>query len=161
PQIVITTIRFVSVIAATVLVLAPGNAMGLIWAFGILMVGLIPLFGIGFVFAALVVRFKEPYAFTQAANVLFAVITGTFYSVTVLPFWVQAISSAIPQTFVVQDMRLVIESVNNLFGAAGTILVLLTMDIIYPFIGYYLFYIIEIHDKISSDLSYIMMYTQH
>src|SRR2546429_146424 len=100
---------FVSVIAATVLVLAPGNAIGLIWAFRILMVGLIPLFGIGFVFAALVVRFKEPYAFTQAANVLFAVITGTFYSVTVLPFWVQAISSAIPQTFVVQDMRLVID----------------------------------------------------
>src|SRR3989442_9588839 len=58
-QIVITTILFVSVIAASVLVLAPGNAIGLIWAFGILMVGLIPLFGIGFVFAALVVRFRS------------------------------------------------------------------------------------------------------
>jgi ABC-2 type transport system permease protein len=152
-QIVITTILFLSVIAATVLVLAPGSAIGLVWAFGILMVGLIPLFGIGFVFAALVVRFKEPYAFTQAANVLFAVITGTFYSVTVLPFWVQAISSAVPQTFVVQDMRLVMESVNNLFGAIGTILALLTMAIIYPFLGYSFFKLFEKRAKIHGDLS--------
>src|SRR2546422_567715 len=134
-------------------VLAPGHAIGLIWASGLLMVGLIHLFGIGFFFAALLVRFKEPYAFPQAANVLFAVITGTFYSVTVLPFWVQAISSAIPQTFVVQDMRLVIESVNNLFGAAGTILVLLTMAVIYPFLGYSFFKLFEKRAKIHADLS--------
>jgi len=152
-QIVITTILFATVIAATVLVLAPGSAAGLVWAFGILMVGLIPLFGIGFVFAALVVRFKEPYAFTQAANVLFAVVTGTFYTVNFLPFWVQVISSAIPQTFVIQDMRLVVESVNSLFGAVGTILVLFTMAVIYPFLGYSFFKLFEKRAKIHGDLS--------
>jgi ABC-2 type transport system permease protein len=152
-QIVITTILFVTVIAATVLVLTPSSAVGLVWAFGILLVGLIPLFGIGFVFAALVVRFKEPYAFTQAANVLFAVVTGTFYSVAFLPWWVQLVSSAVPQTFVIQDMRLVVESVNSLFGAAGTILVLLTMAVIYPFLGYSFFKLFEKRAKIHGDLS--------
>ena len=152
-QIVITTILFVSVIVVTVLVLAPGGGVGLIWAFGILMVGLIPLFGIGFIFAALVVRFKEPYAFTQAANVLFAVVTGTFYSVGVLPVWVQVISSAIPQTFVIQDMRLVVGSVNSLFEAAGTVLALLTMAVIYPFLGYSFFKLFEKRAKIHGDLS--------
>jgi len=152
-QIVITTILFGSVIVATVLVLAPGSAVGLVWAFGILMVGLIPLFGIGFVFAALVVRFKEPYAFTQAANVLFAVVTGTFYTVSFLPVWVQVISSAIPQTFVIQDMRLVVESVNSLFGSLGTILILFTMAVIYPFLGYSFFKLFEKRAKIHGDLS--------
>jgi len=152
-QIVITTILFGSVIVATVLVLAPGSAVGLVWAFGILMVGLIPLFGIGFVFAALVVRFKEPYAFTQAANVLFAVVTGTFYTVSFLPVWVQVISSAIPQTFVIQDMRLVVESVNSLFGSLGTILILFAMAVIYPFLGYSFFKLFEKRAKIHGDLS--------
>ena len=152
-QIVITTILFGSVIVATVLVLTPGSAVGLVWAFGILMVGLIPLFGIGFVFAALVVRFKEPYAFTQAANVLFAVVTGTFYTVSFLPVWVQVISSAIPQTFVIQDMRLVVESVNSLFGSLGTILILFAMAVIYPFLGYSFFKLFEKRAKIHGDLS--------
>src|SRR4029077_15110657 len=116
-QIIITLIIFASVIAATVLVLVPGSALGLVEALAVLLIGLIPLFGIGFVFAALVVRFKEPYAFTQVANILFGVVTGTFYSVTFLPWWVQSISGSIPQTLVVQDMRLIIESANNLFGA--------------------------------------------
>jgi len=84
-QIVITSLMFAGIIVASVLLLEPRGAPGLILAFGILMIGLLPLFGLGFVFAGLVVRFKEPYAFTQAMNVLFAVVTGTFYNVTVLP----------------------------------------------------------------------------
>jgi ABC-2 type transport system permease protein len=152
-QIIITLIIFASVIAATVLILVPGSAVGLIEALAVLLIGLIPLFGIGFVFAALVVRFKEPYAFTQVANILFGVVTGTFYSVTVLPVWVQTISGSIPQTLVVQDMRLIIESASNLFGAIGTILILLVMAVVYPFLGYSFFKLFEKRAKVHGDLS--------
>ena len=152
-QIIITLIIFASVIAATVLVLVPGSALGLVEALAVLLIGLIPLFGIGFVFAALVVRFKEPYAFTQVANILFGVVTGTFYSVTFLPWWVQSISGSIPQTLVVQDMRLIIESANNLFSAIGTILILLVMAVVYPFLGYSFFKLFEKRAKIHGDLS--------
>ncbi|MBO0887523.1 ABC transporter permease [Candidatus Bathyarchaeota archaeon] len=152
-QIVVTVIIFMSVIGVTVLALAPGSILGLLGALAILVIGLVPLFGIGFVFAALVVRFKEPYAFTQVANVLFGVVTGTFYSVTVLPLWVQAIASAIPQTIVVADMRLTVESVSNLFGVFGTILVLLTMALVYPILGYSFFKLFERRAKVHGDLS--------
>jgi ABC-2 type transport system permease protein len=152
-QIVVTVIIFMSVIGVTVLALAPGSILGLLGALAILVIGLVPLFGIGFVFAALVVRFKEPYAFTQVANVLFGVVTGTFYSVTVLPFWVQAIASAIPQTIVVADMRLTVESVSNLFGVFGTILVLFTMALVYPILGYSFFKLFERRAKVHGDLS--------
>ena len=152
-QIVITTFMFVGVVVVSVLLLAPAGAAGLVGAFLILMVGLIPLFGLGFVFAALVVRFKEPYAFTQAVNILFAVVTGTFYSVGVLPFWVQIVSQAIPQTIVIQDMRLSVQSVNLLVGSYGTIFILLAMAVVYPFLGYSFFKLFERRAKVSGDLS--------
>ena len=152
-QIVITTLLFVGVVVVTVLLLAPAGAFGLVWAFLIMIVGLIPLFGIGFIFAAMVVRFKEPYAFTQAANVLFAVVTGTFYSIGVLPFWVQIVSQAIPQTIVIQDMRLSVQSIDLLIGSFGTLFVLLAMAVVYPFLGYSFFKLFERRAKVSGDLS--------
>lgn len=152
-QIVITSLLFGGVIVASVLLLEPRGALGLVPAFAILMIGLIPLFGLGFVFAALVIRFKEPYAFTQAANVLFAVLTGTFYNVTVLPWWAQYISTAIPQTIVIQDMRLAVESTQRLIGAYGTIFILLAMGIIYPLLGYSMFKQFERRAKVTGDLS--------
>lgn len=152
-QIVITSLLFGGVIVVSVLLLEPRGALGLILAFGILMIGLIPLFGLGFVFAALVIRFKEPYAFTQAANVLFAVLTGTFYNVTLLPVWAQYVSTAIPQTIVIQNMRLAVESVQGLVGAYGTIFILLAMAVIYPFLGYSMFKQFERRAKVTGDLS--------
>lgn len=152
-QIVITSLLFAGVIVASVLLLEPRGAPGLILAFGILMIGLLPLFGLGFVFAGLVVRFKEPYAFTQAMNVLFAVVTGTFYNVTVLPAWVRYVSAAVPMTIVIQDMRLAVESINLLIGAFGSIFILLTMGIVYPFLGYSLFKQFERRAKVTGDLS--------
>ena len=152
-QIVITSLMFAGIIVASVLLLEPRGAPGLILAFGILMIGLLPLFGLGFVFAGLVVRFKEPYAFTQAMNVLFAVVTGTFYNVTVLPAWVRYVSAAVPMTIVIQDMRLAVESINLLIDAFGSIFILLTMGIVYPFLGYSLFKQFERRAKVSGDLS--------
>ena len=152
-QIVITSLMFAGIIVASVLLLEPRGAPGLILAFGILMIGLLPLFGLGFVFAGLVVRFKEPYAFTQAMNVLFAVVTGTFYNVTVLPAWVRYVSAAVPMTIVIHDMRLAVESINLLIGAFGSIFILLTMGIVYPFLGYSLFKQFERRAKVSGDLS--------
>jgi len=152
-QIVITSLLFTGVIGVSVMLLAPEGALGLLLSFGILMVGLIPLFGIGFVFAALVVRFKEPYAFTQAANVLFGVLTGTFYNITLLPFWARLVSSAIPQTIMIQDMRLSIASIGSIIGAFGSILILLTMGLVYPTLGYYFFKQFERRAKVTGDLS--------
>ncbi len=152
-QIVITTLLFVGVVGVSVLLLAPQGALGLLVAFGILMIGLLPLFGIGFVFAALVVRFKEPYAFTQTMNVLFGVLAGAFYNVTILPFWARIISAAIPQSIVIEDMRLSVESVGNIIGAFGSLVALLIMGFVYPVLGYYFFKQFERRAKVSGDLS--------
>jgi ABC-2 type transport system permease protein len=152
-SVLITTLIFAGTIVTSVLILAPQGALGLIIAFAIILIGLIPLFGLGFVFAGLVVRFKEPYAFTQAMNVLFGVVTGTLYNVTVLPVWVRVVSGAVPQTIVIQDMRLAIESVSSVIGAFGSIFVLLTMGVVYPFLGYAVFKQFERRARVNGDLS--------
>ena len=152
-SVLITTLIFAGTIVASVLILAPQGALGLIIAFAIMLIGLIPLFGLGFVFAGLVVRFKEPYAFTQAMNVLFGVVTGTLYNVTVLPVWVRVVSGAVPQTIVIQDMRLAVESVGNVIGAFGSIFILLTMGVVYPFLGYAVFKQFERRARVTGDLS--------
>ena len=152
-SVLITTLIFAGTIVTSVLILAPQGALGLIVAFAIMLIGLIPLFGLGFVFAGLVVRFKEPYAFTQAMNVLFGVVTGTLYNVTVLPVWVRVVSGAVPQTIVIQDMRLAIESVSSVIGAFGSIFVLLTMCVVYPFLGYAVFKQFERRARVNGDLS--------
>jgi len=152
-SVLITTLIFAGTIVTSVLILAPQGALGLIIAFAIMLIGLIPLFGLGFVFAGLVVRFKEPYAFTQAMNVLFGVVTGTLYNVTVLPVWVRVVSGAVPQTIVIQDMRLAIESVSSVIGAFGSIFVLLTMGVVYPFLGYAVFKQFERRARVNGDLS--------
>jgi ABC-type polysaccharide/polyol phosphate export permease len=85
--------------------------------------------------------------------VLFAVVTGTFYNVTVLPAWVRYVSAAVPMTIVIQDMRLAVESINLLIDAFGSIFILLTMGIVYPFLGYSLFKQFERRAKVSGDLS--------
>ncbi len=152
-QIVITSLLFTGAIVVSVLILAPQNILGLALAFGIMMIGLVPLFGLGFVFAGLVIRFKEPYAFTQVMNVLFAVVTGTLYNVSVLPAWVRIISSIVPQTIVIQDMRLAIQSVDSVVGAYGSIFILLLMGLLYPSLGYGVFKQFERRAKVSGDLS--------
>lgn len=152
-QIVITTFMFGGVIVASVILLEPAHALGLIPAFAILLVGLLPLFGLGFVFSAVVIRFKEPYAFTQAMNVLFGVLAGTLYPITILPEWARLVSNVIPQTVVIQDMRASVQSIQELVGAYGTIFILLAMGVIYPFLGYSLFKQFERRAKASGDLS--------
>ena len=70
-DIAITTSIFFIVVGVTLALTMPGAYLGLIQAFLMLLIGLIPLFGIGFLFAGFVIKFKEPYVFTQMVNLIF------------------------------------------------------------------------------------------
>jgi ABC-2 type transport system permease protein len=116
-------------------------------------VGLIPLFGIGFLFAGFVVRFKEPYIFTQIVNLLFATLTGTYYPVTLLPYWVQLLSRALPQTYVIDDMRKIVLANQTLVGLSGSVFILLALAVAYPTLGYAIFKHIEKRAGVTGEFS--------
>jgi ABC-2 type transport system permease protein len=152
-DVVITTGIFFIVVGTTLAILLPSSFLSLIPAFLALLVGLIPLFGIGFLFAGFVIRFKEPYVFTQMVNLIFATLTGTYYPVTFLPYWAQFLSGILPQTYVIDDMRRIVLANQTLVSLYGSIFVLLALALAYPVIGYAVFKQIEKKAGVTGEFS--------
>ena len=152
-DVVITTAIFFAVAGATIAVTMPSASLTLLPAFAALLVGLIPLFGIGFLFAGLVVKFKEPYVFTQMVNLLFATLTGTYYPVALLPYWVQFFSDALPQTHVIDSMRRIVLANQTLVDLYGNVFILLALAVAYPSLGYAFFKRLEKKASVTGELS--------
>lgn len=152
-DIVITTVLFFGVVGVTVLVTMPGSFLSLMQAFLTLLVGLVPLFGIGFLFAGFVIKFKEPYVFTQILNLIFATLTGTYYPVTFLPYWVRFLSGALPQTYVIEDMRRIVLANQTLVNLYGSVFILLALALAYPTLGYAVFKQLEKKASVTGEFS--------
>ncbi len=152
-DIVITTSIFLVVVGATIAILLPSASLSLIQAFLALLIGLIPLFGIGFLFAGFVVKFKEPYVFVQIVNLIFATLTGTYYPVTFLPYWVQFLSGVLPQTYVIDEMRRIILADQTLVSLYGSVFILLALALAYPTIGYAVFKQLEKRASVTGEFS--------
>jgi ABC-2 type transport system permease protein len=152
-DIVITTGIFFIVVGVTLAIALPSAFLSLFPAFIALMVGLIPLFGIGFLFAGFVIRFKEPYVFIQMVNLVFATLTGTYYPVTFLPYWAQLLSGVLPQTYVIDDMRRIVLANQSLVSLYGSIFVLLVLALAYPVLGYAVFKRIEKRAGVTGEFS--------
>ncbi len=152
-DIVITTSIFLVVVGATIAILLPSASLSLIQAFLALLIGLIPLFGIGFLFAGFVVKFKEPYVFVQIVNLIFATLTGTYYPVTFLPYWTQFLSGVLPQTYVIDEMRRIILADQTLVSLYGSVFILLALALAYPTIGYAVFKQLEKRASVTGEFS--------
>jgi len=152
-DIAITTAIFLIVVGVTLAFTMPGAYLAFFQAFLILLIGLIPLFGIGFLFSGFVIKFKEPYIFTQMVNLIFGTLTGTYYPVTILPYWVQFLSNVLPQTYVISNMRQIVLANQTLVNLYGSIFVLLALALIYPAIGYVVFKKLEKDASVTGELA--------
>jgi ABC-2 type transport system permease protein len=152
-DVVITSALFLVVVGVSVAIVLPSSFLTVIPAFLALLLGLIPLFGIGFLFAGFVVRFKEPYVFTQIVTLLFATLTGTYYPVAFLPYWIQLLSGLLPQTYVIADMRQIVLANEALVNLYGSIFILLALALAYPILGYAVFRRIERKASVTGEFS--------
>jgi len=152
-DVVITSAIFFIVVGVALAVVMPASILTIIPAFFTLLLGLVPLFGICFLFAGFVVRFKEPYIFTQIVNLIFATLTGTYYPVTFLPYWVQLLSDLLPQTYVIADMRRIMIANQTLVSLYGTIFILLALALAYPTLGYAVFRRVEKRAGVTGEFS--------
>jgi ABC-2 type transport system permease protein len=152
-DIVITTVIFVIAVGVTVALTMPTDIVALLQAYLMLLIGLVPLFGICFLFAGIIIKFKEPYVFVQIVNVLFAVLTGTYYPVALLPFWIQCLSGFLPQTYVIENMRQIILANRNLVSLYGNVFVLFALALAYPTVGYTIFKRIERKASVTGEFS--------
>jgi len=152
-DIAITTAIFLVVVGATLAFTMPGAYLAFFQAFLLLLLGLVPLFGLGFFFSGFVIKFKEPYIFTQMVNLIFGTLTGTYYPVTILPYWVQFLSGVLPQTYVISNMRQIILANQTLVNLYGSIFILLALAIVYPTLGYLVFKKLEKDASVTGELS--------
>lgn len=97
------------VIAALMLQLVYGfRLQGSVGLLLVLMVlSILPVIGLGLVFASLVVWLKEVNSMVFLVRGIFMVFCGITYPVEVLPGWMQAVSAYLPLTYAIRSMRAV------------------------------------------------------
>ena len=70
-----------------------------------LFIGLIPLYGVAFVFGAVVLKIKESQSVLNLMQWLVSFLMGIFFPVTVLPPFLRLVAQLFPPTWVVNGVR--------------------------------------------------------
>ena len=79
---------------------------GSAWMIMLMMLAAIPaIYGLGFAFASLVITMKEANAFVFLIRGLVMIFCGITFPVAILPEWMQAFASWLPQTYLIHAMR--------------------------------------------------------
>lgn len=109
----------------------------------ILILAVLSLYGLGFIFAGLILLFKEPHALTEMVASLLVIICGVVYPLSVLPAWAQKVGKFIPLTWIIRDLRAVLLKGAGFGELASDLGVLSLWAIIMPALGFSVFSLIE------------------
>jgi ABC-2 type transport system permease protein len=85
--------------------IGPGEAAR---AIGVILVAVPALYGLGALFAAVVLRFGEVHAMVQGVRGIFTVLCGMTYPIVILPEWARAVALGLPPTYLIGDLRAVV-----------------------------------------------------
>jgi ABC-2 type transport system permease protein len=84
--------------------------MAILRALAVIALAVPALYGLGALFAALVLRFGEVSALVQAVRGVFTVFCGMSFPIIVLPEWARAVALSLPPTYLIADLRHVLLS---------------------------------------------------
>jgi ABC-2 type transport system permease protein len=99
-------------------------------ALGVILVAVPALYGLGALFASVVLRFGEVSAAVQAVRGVFTVFCGMSFPIVVLPEWGRAIALALPPTYLIADLRQVLLAGANLAGLLNDLAILLALGLL-------------------------------
>jgi ABC-2 type transport system permease protein len=108
-------------------------------ALGILVMIVLLYFAIGLVSAALVLAFRTPGPISTAVLTLSAFLGGVYYPTTVIPSWIQDISTFIPLTYGLRAMRQTVLEGYPLRLVLPDVLILAASTLVLLAIGYAVF----------------------
>jgi ABC-2 type transport system permease protein len=77
-------------------------------ALAVIILAVPALYGLGALFAAIVLRFGEVHAMVQTVRGLFTVFCGMTFPIIILPEWARAVALALPPTYLIGDLRQVL-----------------------------------------------------
>lgn len=111
----------------------------LLYSAGILLLGMIPMYGLSMVFGGMIIKLKEAGAIIGILQMALGFIMGIFYPLTLLPLWVRIISILFPLTIVNNDIRAILLSTSYIFSLRADILLLLAYMFMYPLLGFWIY----------------------
>ena len=103
-----------------------GPAEGL-RALGVILVAVPALYGLGALFAAVVLRFGEVHAMVQGVRGVFTVFCGMSFPIVILPDWAHRIALTLPPTYLIGDLRNVLLSSSTIIGVIPDLAILLSL----------------------------------
>ncbi len=109
-----------------------------------LVAGLMPLWGISFLYGALILKIREAGSLINILGWGMAFLMGAFYPITIFPLGLQYIALAFPPTWLANGVRASILDVSYFLGAwYWDMGVLLAYSVIMPLIGIFVFVGVE------------------
>ena len=98
-------------------------------ALAVILVAVPALYGLGALFASVVLRFGEVSALVQAVRGVFTVFCGMSFPIIVLPEWGRAIALSLPPTYLIGDLRQVLLIGADLVSLIPDLAVLLALGL--------------------------------
>lgn len=144
----VTTYSMIRGIAAFFIALVLGSLLfavnpldgNLLLAFAFLVIGLLPLWGIAFLFGALIMRLKEANSVIQLMQWAVAFLMGIYFPITVFPRTIQLLAASFPPTIMNDGVRAALLDIGTIFGTWQlSLAVLFVMAFAVPFVGYEVF----------------------
>lgn len=98
-------------------------------ALAVILVAVPALYGLGALFAAVVLRIGEVSALVQAVRGVFTVFCGMSFPIIVLPEWGRAIALSLPPTYLIAALREVLLTGTGLVALIPDLAILLTLGL--------------------------------
>ena len=109
---------------------APIGPLEALRAFGVILIAVPALYGLGALFAAIVLRFGEVHAMVQGVRGIFTVLCGMSFPIIMLPEWARAIALGLPPTYLIADLRQVLLSGAGLAELVGDLAILFAIGLL-------------------------------
>ncbi len=87
------------------------------------------LYGLGALFAAVVLRFGEVHAMVQGVRGIFTVFCGMSFPIAILPDWAHRVALTLPPTYLIGDLREVLLRGSRLVNLLPDLAILLSLGI--------------------------------
>jgi ABC-2 type transport system permease protein len=107
----------------------PISLLAAIRAVGVILVAVPALYGLGALFAAVVLRFGEVSALVQVVRGVFTVFCGMTFPIVILPEWARAVALALPPTYLIGDLRNVLLTGSDLASVAPGLVMMVALGI--------------------------------
>jgi ABC-2 type transport system permease protein len=96
---------------------------------GVVLVAVPALYGLGALFASVVLRFGEVSALVQTVRGVFTVFCGMTFPIGILPEWARAVALALPPTYLIGDLRKVLLAGSEFVSLIPELAILLALGI--------------------------------